>query len=335
VGRSEQQQLNIQTLDDLITSPVTKPDWLVERLLLKKSANILIGDSTIGKTPLALQLALCVAAGVPFFHHLTTQGPVLYLDAETSHSGFVLMLKRLKGFLKLPDDRTIPFYAYSPNFQPPEPYETVEQMLGRKIEEIKPALVVIDCLRPWFPLAEQKGEEVVKMLRWQRHFCQTYGTTFVTIHHRRKNHQGDDKPSLEHGAMEWLKESAGSFALINQTDTRWGVEVDADTDELTWSGTVRGFGVIQPFHFQREFDEDEGEPIGFKVIADFDRLPELFKQVYTQLPGEFRYKDVLAVFGGKNKRQAGEFLRTVESVGYLKRVMEDGYNRVRYVKVEP
>src|SRR6267378_1469177 len=44
--------------------PVTT--FVVEGLLPRASINLLVGDSGIGKSPLAYQLALSVAAGIPF-----------------------------------------------------------------------------------------------------------------------------------------------------------------------------------------------------------------------------------------------------------------------------
>ena len=56
---------------------------VVEGLIPPRSVNILVGDSGIGKSPLAYQLGLAVASGTPFLDMPVQQGKVLLVDFET------------------------------------------------------------------------------------------------------------------------------------------------------------------------------------------------------------------------------------------------------------
>src|SRR5579862_1069009 len=92
---------------DRICAEETHTQFLIEGFLPAKAIAIAGGDSTIGKSPLMLQLALCVAAGVPFFGMRTSRGRVLYFDLENSLADCKAIRDALARFLELdniPDD---------------------------------------------------------------------------------------------------------------------------------------------------------------------------------------------------------------------------------------
>src|SRR5258708_2625012 len=67
-----------RTLEEGVSKQERQP-YLVDDLLRARSVNLLVGDSGLGKTPLGIQLGICVAAGVPFLGLRVPQsGPVLY-----------------------------------------------------------------------------------------------------------------------------------------------------------------------------------------------------------------------------------------------------------------
>src|SRR5438093_783259 len=56
--------------------------WLAKDLFPKNSVGLIVGESQAGKTFLALDLAVAVATGRPFFGKQVTKGGVLYIPAE-------------------------------------------------------------------------------------------------------------------------------------------------------------------------------------------------------------------------------------------------------------
>jgi len=80
-----------------------------------RSVNILVGDSGIGKSPLAYQLGLCVAAGVPFLGMETQAGLVIMCDYENGMEESLNLSDQLARFLKLPE---VPknFVVWSPDY---------------------------------------------------------------------------------------------------------------------------------------------------------------------------------------------------------------------------
>src|SRR5215813_13280385 len=59
-------------------------EYLVDGLIAQQSLTLAVGDSNRGKSPYFYQMAICVAAGVPFLGLPVKQGRVLYIDAENS-----------------------------------------------------------------------------------------------------------------------------------------------------------------------------------------------------------------------------------------------------------
>src|SRR5438552_8528333 len=68
----------------LIARLPSSTEHIVGGLLPPRSVNILVGDSGIGKSPLAYQLGMCVAAGTPFLGMPVKPGKVLFIDFENS-----------------------------------------------------------------------------------------------------------------------------------------------------------------------------------------------------------------------------------------------------------
>ena len=64
---------------DLAALP--EPAWLLEDLL-PVGFNVLFGPSNVGKSFLALDWALCIASGIPWFGQQTEAGTVVYIAAE-------------------------------------------------------------------------------------------------------------------------------------------------------------------------------------------------------------------------------------------------------------
>jgi hypothetical protein len=92
---------------DRICAEETRSQFLVEGFLPRRCIAIAGGDSTIGKSAFMCQLALCVAAGIPFLGMKTNQSQVLYFDLENSLLDCKTMRDALVGFLtinKTPDD---------------------------------------------------------------------------------------------------------------------------------------------------------------------------------------------------------------------------------------
>ena len=86
--------LEVHTAQWLLENPLEQPGWVVEDLV-PCGLTLLAGDPKIGKSWLALDLALRVSLGEPFWGFATAKGGVLYLCLEDTFNRVQARLQRL------------------------------------------------------------------------------------------------------------------------------------------------------------------------------------------------------------------------------------------------
>ena len=76
---------------------MTRPslNWVIHKLLPRPGLTILMGPPKLGKTFLALGIALAVVHGEPFLGQKTVPGRVLYLQLDSSEAVWRERLKDL------------------------------------------------------------------------------------------------------------------------------------------------------------------------------------------------------------------------------------------------
>jgi Fe2+ or Zn2+ uptake regulation protein len=79
LARSEHKR-RLLTLDDLRNLP--EPTWAIEGILPAGVMAVMFGPSGVGKSFIALDMALSTAAGIPWMGRTVARGPVLYVAAE-------------------------------------------------------------------------------------------------------------------------------------------------------------------------------------------------------------------------------------------------------------
>lgn len=91
VGEAQPRPLRLQahTVSELKSRPA--PKWLVADVLVEVTLAALVGNPGVFKSFGALDIALCVASGVPWAGRAVERGPVLYISAE----GSALLAKRI------------------------------------------------------------------------------------------------------------------------------------------------------------------------------------------------------------------------------------------------
>jgi len=307
--------------------------YVVEGLISAKSVNIAVGDSGLGKSPWAYQLALCVAGGVPFLGYAVARGSVLYIDLENGKTGIVEVCRSLVKHLRLsgwPED----FFSITSD-------EHVHRM-RELLKECTPVLVIVDSLRTYRPDAEEKPRTAASMMNELRKLAREFGTAFLLIHHVRK--PGEDGPPALEGerVMAWLNMACGARALINQSDVRIAFDVSAGARRvaaerskggvgeevgLVVKGFARLHGEFGPLFLTRDCNE-EGEPLGYRQMTGVELLFNSDQQAaFAGLPKEVQFKEAKRIYG-RQDQATRDFLQKCERVGVLKQC-----GRGRYVKV--
>ncbi len=308
------------TLVAAVKSQKSQP-YLIEGIVRRKSVNLLVGDSGLGKTPLAIQAGLCVAAGVPFLRMNVEKGRVLYCDAESDLAGFSETVETIVRFLTLktaPDD----FMCWSPNWNDgkdvSETYADWSMKLVARVQTFKPTLVVVDSLRMFWPKAETKNADAADMLTRLKKVSRNTGATWLICHHRRKVNQQAYVPPLDENPHAWFQEAAGAHGLVNQSDTRLGVVPHDGQADLLLAGFVRGTGAIAPLDLARVVGED-GSPIGYRLLRGVEHLNPDDRVVFEKLATKFRFKDAQATMGGNSGSNATRFLKKCVSLGIARK----------------
>jgi AAA domain len=307
---------------DRICADEGQAPFLVEGLLPTRSIAIAAGDSTIGKSPLVLQLALSVAGGVPLLGMPTTQGRVLYFDLENPLSDCKSMRDALAQFLglsEMPDD----FLLVT------EPKE-----LEHLIEEVKPQLLVIDSVRAFRPDVTEGNRATGEWLKTIRCLARKYGCAFLLVHHVKKPARTRDGALLEPDlqslpVVTWMQEMEGPRAFVNQTDIRIAIARGTSNGaalDVKWSRRVHGDSPL--LLLERVFDGD-GEPIGYRSLTGVALLSSQRREALEKLPNDFSFKEAKAALGRADD-PTNKFLRAVMQADVVKKI-----GRGRYRKITP
>lgn len=269
-------------------------DELVKGVLPSRSVNIIGGDSGLGKSPLLCQLAVCVAAGIPFLDHPVKQSPVIIADYENDAA----LLPMLETTAKAVNASESIFDDGLFVLQRPEQQEIVSE-----VKRTGARLVVVDSLRGLDSQAESgKSNRAAQLIAE----LQGVDTCWVLIHHLRKQSPDSPRQALDDDnipILTWLENLAGHRGLINQTFTRLGIDRASRKEaELVVRGYFKGRGEFGPLYLERIYG-DEGEPLGYQKLTgtsllSLNRKAELRKVLAAGT--SLTFSEIVAAVGGKS-----------------------------------
>ena len=161
--------------------------WLIDALWARQAVGIVGGEPKCGKSFLALDLAVAVAAGVPCLRRFAADepGPVLLFAAEDA--GHVVRA-RLQGIASAAGARfeTLDIAVIDvPTLR--LDHRTDRQRLVETVQRIRPRLVVLDPLVRLHGVDENTVAEVAPLLGFLRDLQRRFATAVVLVHHARKS----------------------------------------------------------------------------------------------------------------------------------------------------
>jgi hypothetical protein len=315
---------------------ITRRTYVVDPIIPTGKSTLLVGDSGIGKTPFLYQLGLCVAGGRTFLNMPVKQGPVLYIDAETSLEHSTEYQKKLTTYLGFPPEAELPFYI-SGRWHGLGQDEVLTKVEGF-VALVRPVLVMFDCVRVLWENAEKDNAQARAMWKFHEHLQGKFGCATVAVHHLRKPPL-DPKTGRELGAKlqleprEWLRNSAGTGALLNTCESRVGVALYKGRSDRNKTIVLGGFaksdGDYEPLVAER-VPGDDGKPVGYVVNVEAlrEQLPEEMRQLLEALPEAFRNKDAVRL-GATMSMSETKVNNTLPKLMAAQRVMkeEDGSYR--------
>ena len=160
--------------------------WLVRELWGAQAVGIIGGEPKCGKSFLALDLAVSVAAGVPCLRRFESaqRGPVALFAAEDAGH---IVRSRLEGIAR----------AAGADFEALDiavidtPIVRLDRARDRArlretVAELKPRLLVLDPFVRLHAVSENDAAEMAPLLAFLRELQRRYKTAVVLVHHARK-----------------------------------------------------------------------------------------------------------------------------------------------------
>ena len=161
--------------------------WLVDGLWARQAVGIVGGEPKCGKSFLALELAVAVAAGVPCLRRFTTAqpGPVLMFAAEDAGH---IVRTRLAGIARAAGAAfdTLDIAVIDvPTLR--LDHRLDRQRLLETVERIGPRLLVLDPLVRLHGVDENTVAEIAPILGFLRELQRRFAAAVVLVHHARKS----------------------------------------------------------------------------------------------------------------------------------------------------
>ncbi|MCY3671108.1 MAG: AAA family ATPase [Alphaproteobacteria bacterium] len=160
--------------------------WLVEALWSEQGVGIVGGEPKCGKSFLALDLAVAVAAGVPCLRRYRSggRGAVLLFAAEDAGHIVRARLEGIAGAAGTPFEALDIAVIDAPTLR--LDHRPDRQRLLATVERVKPRLLVLDPLVRLHGVDENAAGEIGPILGFLREIQRRFDTAVVLVHHARK-----------------------------------------------------------------------------------------------------------------------------------------------------
>jgi len=183
----------VQLLSAADVKDLPPPSWLIATILLAGGLAVLFGESSVGKTFLALDMALCVATGTDWLgQYPVKKGLVVYVMAEgTGGLARRIHAWEIKHQLKVSADA---FFVPEPvQLKDPQEVKKFIALLQQNLpDDALPVLVVIDTLARCFLGGEENSAKDMGLFIAGADAIRTAtGATVLIIHHPglKKDHE--------------------------------------------------------------------------------------------------------------------------------------------------
>ena len=165
---------------------VEPPPWLVEDMLPLRSVNMLFGESNIGKTFVALDMAAHIAIGKPWLGHDVEESDVLYIASEGDPGNLGLRMQAWRDFHEIEFPVPLLFYTDVVSLQK----DARDLIDGAVARGLRPRLVIVDTLSMALDDNENDNQvmnDLIKSLRSVQTYIDTDGNeqelAWLLVHH--------------------------------------------------------------------------------------------------------------------------------------------------------
>jgi hypothetical protein len=172
--------------------------YIVQEVIIRPSVIIFYGAPGVLKSFLVMDMAMCVAGGLPWLPpgpsghvepKLTVQVPVLWVDFDNGRRRTAERVRALATAYGLEADKTLFSYVSMPM---PGLDAANSESVGRLIRILKEreiALCVLDNLGTVSAGADENSPEMIRVMAHLRHVAEGAEASMIPIHHQRKTSQ--------------------------------------------------------------------------------------------------------------------------------------------------
>lgn len=249
----------------LLEDEVPPIPWLVDGWLGQGDLATLAGEWATGKSIVAMDLAISVAAGLSWMGRIpvVTPGPVLYLDEENNpHNAHRRLARMVRGRDIDPVlARELPIRYLSRNRIHLEDRRS-KDMVRREIDRSKAKLVVLDSLIRFHRRNENKSDEMAAFYADAvAPLIAEFGVAILTLDHMRKPGENDKGADTAHRLR-------GSGDKAGVVDDLWTLEGDRDESTRILSCRKNRWEDTLPPPIQTTWKSSEDEAAAWIVATD-------------------------------------------------------------------
>jgi hypothetical protein len=236
-AKSEQQLPKPIDLHDLLAANLATPRELIEGILHQGSKMVIGGGSKSFKTWNLLDLALSVAAGVPWWEFATTKGRVLYINFELQDAFFNSRVKSLLTEKECTVDETQFMYWGLRGHAAAFKNLKAEILAATNLPDL--TLIVVDPIYKGLgDRDENKAGDIASLLNEIESLAVATGAAVVFGHHFSKGNQA---------GKEAIDRVSGSGVFARDPDTILTMTRHKDEDAYVVDTILRNFPPIEPF----------------------------------------------------------------------------------------
>lgn len=257
-----------------------KGSHLIKDIIPRTGLIVCYGPPKQGKTFVVMDLALHVALGWPYRGHRTKHGPVIYICCE-GERGFLTRLDAFRRRYLVGKTDEPQFHVLTTNLTLPG--QCTDLISDIRIQNVRPALIVIDTLNRTMAGSESSDESMSEYIRSLDSIRDQFNCAVLVVHHC--GHNTHERPR-------------GHSSLMGASDTQiavwWNDKRGPITAEVQlMKDGLEGAKTYSTLEVLTLGDDEDGEPITSCVVvpadalalmrSNSDRSPKMYSSVQTAL----------------------------------------------------
>ena len=223
----------------IVYEHTTEVKWLIEDYIPKQSVGMLYGPSGVGKSHLALDMAVKIANGIPWCDKDTEEGVVLIMAGE-GQSGLKRRLQSIEKHNGITIDQNNLFVSErAVGVDTDKGF--MELVAAIEALEKTPDLIIVDTLsRHLMSSSENSNEDMAAVINRLEQLKQRYNTSILIVHHTGKNAKNGSRgaSSIRANIDFSFVLTPFSFAGLNLADLECEKQKDASDQLPTTSFSV-------------------------------------------------------------------------------------------------